>query len=334
VYRGLTVAVVVPAHNEELLIGQTVRTMPDLVDHVIVVDDASKDGTAEAAKAVGDPRTQVITLIENQGVGGAILTGHAEALVLDADVSVVMAGDAQMDPEYLPALLDPIASGEAQFTKGNRFYGRGSFAGMPRHRILGNVALSFLTKAASGYWNLFDPLNGYTAISREALARLDLTQVARRYEFENDMLIHLNILRVPAADVAIPARYGEEVSGINLRKQAPRAIRHLAKGFWSRIWWKYVMQSFSPVALMLFGGLALTTFGVAVSAWTVAHTLGPATASAGTVVLAVAPLLSGFHMLIYAMVLDIQETTNHRATSFEAKRPQTPPGPRSMSGSR
>lgn len=310
-YRGLTVAVVVPAHNEERLIGRTVSTMPDLVDHIIVVDDASSDDTAAAAKAVGDSRAQVITLIENQGVGGAILTGHAEALVLDADVSVVMAGDAQMDPDHLPALLDPIASGTAQFTKGNRFYGKGSFAGMPKHRIVGNLALSFLAKAASGYWNLFDPLNGYTAISRDALLRLDLAQIERRYEFENDLLIHLNIQRVRAADVAIPARYGDEVSGINLRKQAPRALRHLASGFWSRIWWKYVLQSFSAVALMLFGGLALTVFGVAVSAWTVAHTLGPATASAGTVVLAVAPLLSGFHMLIYSMVLDIQDNNSH-----------------------
>ena len=307
-YRGLTVAVVVPAHNEERLIGRTVASMPPLVDHIIVVDDASADDTAETAKAVGDSRVQVIRLIENQGVGGAILTGHETALTLDADVSVVMAGDAQMDPDYLPALLDPIASGQAQFTKGNRFYGRGSFDGMPKHRIAGNLGLSFLTKAASGYWNLFDPLNGYTAISREALLRLDMKRVSRRYEFENDLLIHLNILRVPAMDVAIPARYGEEVSGINLRTQAPRALSHLAKGFWTRIWWKYVLQSFSAVALMLFGGLALTGIGLAISAWTLAHTLGPATASAGTVVLAVAPLLSGFHMLIHAMVLDIQES--------------------------
>lgn len=307
-YKGLRVAVVVPAHNEERLIGRTVSTMPALVDHIIVVDDASTDGTAEAAKAVGDSRTDVLTLLENQGVGGAILTGHQTALALDADVSVVMAGDSQMDPDYLPALLDPIAAGQAQFTKGNRFYGRGSFDGMPKHRIAGNLTLSFLTKAASGYWNLFDPLNGYTAISREALQRLDLTRISRRYEFENDLLIHLNILRVPAVDVAIPARYGDEVSGINLRTQAPRALSHLAKGFWTRIWWKYVLQSFSAVALMLFGGLALTAFGLVVGAWTVAHTLGPATASAGTVVLAVAPLLSGFHMLIHAMVLDIQES--------------------------
>lgn len=307
-YKSLVIAVVVPAHNEERLIGRTVGTMPALVDHIIVVDDASSDDTAANAKAVDDDRLQVITLLENQGVGGAIITGHQQALVVGADVSVVMAGDAQMDPAFLPQLLDPIASGKADFTKGNRFYGKGSFAGMPRHRIFGNIALSFLTKAASGYWNLFDPQNGYTAISRPALERLPLNQISRRYEFENDMLINLNILRVPAVDVPIPAVYGEEVSGINLRTAGPRILHQLWSGFWNRIWWKYVLQSFSAVALMLFGGLALTASGLAVGVWTFANTLGPATASAGTVLLSVAPLLSGLHMLLFAMMLDIQES--------------------------
>lgn len=307
-YKSLIVAIVVPAHNEERLIGRTISTMPDLVDHIIVVDDASSDDTAANAKAVDDDRVQVITVLENQGVGGAIITGHQQALVVGADVSVVMAGDAQMDPAFLPQLLDPIAAGKAEFTKGNRFYGKGSFAGMPRHRIFGNIALSFLTKAASGYWNLFDPQNGYTAISRSALERLPLNQISRRYEFENDMLINLNILRVPAVDVPIPAVYGDEVSGIHLRTAGPRILRQLFTGFWSRIWWKYVLQSFSAVALMLFGGLALTTFGLAVGAWTVVNTLGPATASAGTVILSVGPLLTGMHMLLIALTLDIQES--------------------------
>lgn len=308
-YRSLVVSVVVPAHNEEKLIARTVSAMPALVDHVIVVDDASKDNTAEEAKSVGDSRVQVISLLENQGVGGAILTGHEQSLVLGADVSVVMAGDAQMDPAFLPNLLDPIADGRAQFTKGNRFYGRGSFAGMPRHRIVGNIALSFLTKAASGYWNLFDPQNGYTAISRSALERLPLREISRRYEFENDMLINLNILRVPAIDVPIPAVYGEEISGIRLSTAAPRLLGQLFRGFWTRIWWKYVLQSFSAVALMLFGGLALMGVGLVVGGWTVANTLGPETASAGTVLLSVTPLLTGLQMLMFALLLDIQESS-------------------------
>ena len=307
-YADLRVAVVVPAHNEEKLIGKVIKTMPDLVDHIIIVDDASTDETGRVAKDAADSRTEVMRLLENQGVGGAILAGHKRAMDMGADVSVVMAGDAQMDPDHLPALLDPIASGEAQFTKANRFYGFGSFDGMPRHRVIGNVGFSFLTKVASGYWNLFDPQNGYTAIHRSALERLPLDRISKRYEFENDLLIHLNILRVPARDVPIPAVYGDEVSGIRLHTAVPRILGQLHRGFWQRIWWKYVVQSFSAVALMLVGGLALTAAGTAVGIFILFNTIGEAQASAGTVVLSVAPLLSGFHMLLFAMLLDIQES--------------------------
>jgi glycosyltransferase involved in cell wall biosynthesis len=307
VYRDLRVAVVVPAHNEERLVGTVITTTPDLVDHIIVVDDASADTTSEVAQAAADARTEVHRLQENQGVGGAIVAGHRRALEIGCDVSVVMAGDAQMDPAFLPALLDPIADGDAQFTKANRFFGEGSFAGMPRHRVIGNIAMSFLTKAASGYWNLFDPQNGYTAIHRLALARLQLDRLSKRYEFENDLLIKLNVLRVPARDVPIPAVYGAEVSGLRVSKVAPRLLKLLFKGFWHRIWWKYVLQSFSAVALMFFTGLLLVVLGLAVSVFTIVNTLGPPVATPGTVLLAVAPLLSGLHFLVSALQLDIQE---------------------------
>ena len=305
----MRVAVVVPAHNESRLVGRVVTTSPQLVDHVIVVDDASTDGTADVARDTNDPRVEVIELPQNQGVGGAILTGHQRALQLDADVSVVMAGDAQMDPDHLPALLDPIADGFAQFTKANRFYAYGSFDGMPRHRVFGNVVMSFMTKAASGYWGLFDPQNGYTAIHRTALERLTIDRIAKRYDFENDLLIHLNILGVTARDVPIPALYGDEVSGLRLGKVAPALLVRLWRGFWHRIWRKYVLQSFSPVALMLFSGLALLLLGLAVGIFIIANTLGPPVASAGTVVMCVGPLLSGLHLLIFALFLDIQEGT-------------------------
>src|SRR5918995_901921 len=307
-YRGLTVAAVVPAYKEQEHIADVVRSMPELVDHIIVTDDASPDATAERARAAADGRTVVITLPQNQGVGGAVLTGHRAALDRGADVSVVMAGDGQMDPDFLPALLDPIADGRAQFTKANRFYGRGSFSGMPRGRVFGNIALSFLTKAASGYWNLFDPQNGYTAIHRDALDRLPWDQIARRYDFENDLLINLNILRVPAVDVPVPARYGREVSGMRLASVGPRIALRLIRGFWTRIWWKYVLQSFSAVALLLFTGLALMLVGLLVGIWIIVQTLGPPAASPGTVLLCVGPLLSGIHMLLFAMLLDIQES--------------------------
>jgi glycosyltransferase involved in cell wall biosynthesis len=306
-YRDLSVAVVVPAHNEERLVGKVVSTVPDFVDHTIVVDDASADATSEAVLAVNDDRVELIRLEQNSGVGGAILTGHQRALELGADVAVVMAGDAQMDPEFLPSLLDPIAEGVAGYTKANRFYGPGSFAGMPRHRIFGNIVLSFFTKAASGYWNLFDPQNGYTAVHRSALERLPFDRIAKRYEFENDMLIQLNILHVPARDVPIPASYGDEISGMRLTRVAPRIMTQLWRGFWHRMVWKYVLQSFSAVALMFFTGLMCLAFGTAVGVFTVMNTLGPPQASAGTVILAVAPFLTGIHFLVSAMFLDIQE---------------------------
>lgn len=308
-YHELRVAAVVPAYKEQEHIASVIRMMPDLVDHIVIVDDASPDDTAARAREAADARTVVVSLPQNQGVGGAILTGHRAALDLGADVCVVMAGDGQMDPDYLPALLDPIANGRAQFTKANRFYARGSFAGMPRTRVLGNIALSFFTKAASGYWNLFDPQNGYTAIHKDALARIPWNQIARRYDFENDLLINLNILRVSAVDVPVPARYGAEASGMNLATVGPRIAMRLFRGFWTRMWWKYVLQSFSAVALLFFSGLALMLIGLLIGVWIIVQTLGPPVASPGTVILCVTPLLSGWHMLLFAMLLDIQDST-------------------------
>ncbi len=307
-YKELTVAVVVPAYNEERLVGPTVGGIPDFVDHIIVVDDCSTDATAERAQAVGDQRMQLVRRQTNGGVGAAILDGHRMALELGADVSVVMAGDNQMDPAYLPALLDPIADEGIHFTKANRFYSREALAGMPAMRVFGNIVLSFATKAASGYWHLFDPQNGYTAIHRAALERLDLSRIAKRYEFENDLLISLNVLNVRSRDVPIPAVYRDEVSTLRLHQVAPRLTYLLFRGFWRRIFLKHVLLSFSPIAVLLFTGLALCTFGLAVGVVVIYETLGPPVASAGSVLLAVAPTLTGIHMLVNAMVLDIQES--------------------------
>jgi glycosyltransferase involved in cell wall biosynthesis len=307
-FQGHRIAAVVPAYREEKLIGRVIETMPDLVDHIVVVDDASPDATAEAARAVGDPRVTVLRLEDNRGVGGAVLAGHACAMELGADVNVVMAGDAQMDPDYLPQLLTPVTSGGYGFAKANRFFSSESFSGMPAHRIVGNVLLSFLTKLASGYWHLFDPQNGYTAIRRDVLARLPLTRIARRYSFENDLLVHLNILRVPAVDVPIPAVYGEEVSSIRLRRVVPELVRQLTAGFLRRVWMRYILSSFSPVALFLLVGALFTLVGAAIGAWVFLVTLGPPIATTGSVLLAVVPFLLGAQLLMFALVLDIQES--------------------------
>jgi glycosyltransferase involved in cell wall biosynthesis len=314
VYRNRTIAAVVPAFREEALIGRTISTMPDYVDHIVVVDDCSPDRTSEAALAVGDPRVTLIRHEVNTGVGGAIITGHRKAAELGADIDVVMAGDAQMDPAYLPDLLEPIIEGGLGFAKANRFFSLKSFESMPRYRIFGNIVLSFLTKLASGYWHLFDPQNGYTAITQDTLRRLPLNRIASRYSFENDLLINLNILRVPAIDVPIPAVYGEEVSTIKLKRVVPELVRLLLFGFWRRFFYKYVLWSFSPIALFVFAGLALVVFGGGWGIWVLAYTLGPPEASAGSVLLSVAPLLVGVQMLLYALMLDIQESPDQPMT--------------------
>jgi glycosyltransferase involved in cell wall biosynthesis len=307
-YRGLTVAAVVPAHDEEALIGQTVRSMPELVDHIIVIDDASADSTVETARATGDPRLEILTHERNAGVGGAIISGHRRAIGIGADVAVVMAGDAQMDPAYLPALLNPIVDDGFAFTKADRFFGFDSFAGMPRHRVIGNVLIGFLAKAATGYWNLFDPLNGYTATRTDALAKLPLERIRSDYAFECDILVYLNTIRARAMDVPIPARYRDERSGIRLFRESRKLLWSLFKGFWRRIVWRYVLWSFSPVAIFLFAGLALVGWAAVFGAWVVYETLGDPVASTATVLLSVGPLLVGINLLIVATVLDILET--------------------------
>ena len=304
-YKGLRVAVVIPAFDEEALIGQTVSSVPDIADHVIVVDDASTDATAEKARVAGDERLEVISHERNLGVGGAILTGHRRAIQLDADVSVVMAGDAQMDPDHLPALLDPIAEDGYDFAKANRFFDFDSYEGMPRTRAVGNVAVGFMAKASTGYWHLFDPLNGYTAVRTDRLKRLPLDRVRRDYSFECDLLTYLNIIGAKGKDVPVPAVYAEERSGIRLFSAGRKLMWSLWKGFWRRMLWKYLLWSFSPVAIFLFGGLALCLWGVGFGVGVAISTLGPPEASAAAVLISVGPLLVGINLLTVSWVLDV-----------------------------
>lgn len=307
-FKDKVIAAVVPAHNEEEHIATVIKTMPELVDHIVVVDDLSTDRTSEMAAGMGDSRLFLIRHERNTGVGGAIISGHEKALELDSDINVVMAGDGQMDPAYLPALLEPLVQDQYDFTKGNRFFSVKSFQGMPRHRIFGNIVLSFLTRLASGYWHMVDPQNGYTAIKRETLERLPLDRIAHGYQFENDILVHLNIIGAKILDVPIPARYGEEISGIRMRQVVPAISRLLFKGFWQRVFWKYVLWSFSPIALFLFAGLALCAWGFGFGVWVLLQTLGPSVATTGTVLLSMVPLLIGIQFLIAFLVLDIYET--------------------------
>jgi glycosyltransferase involved in cell wall biosynthesis len=221
-YRDLAVAVVIPAFNEHRAIADTVATVPGFVDRVIVVDDASADDTAQRAEAAAGRRAhpaavEVIRHPANRGVGGAIATGYRRALALGVDVAAVMAGDGQMDPDDLPALLEPIADGAADYVKGNRFLHPAIWTTMPASRIVGNVLLSAATRVTSGYRHVFDSQCGYTAIRRAALERIALDELWTRYGYPNDLLSRLRIAEVRVVDVPVRPIYGEHwKSGIHL----------------------------------------------------------------------------------------------------------------------
>ena len=214
--EGKTIAVVVPAYNEERLVARAVAQIPAFVDHVVVVDDASTDGTVAALEAVSSrPGYELVRHAANRGVGGAIVTGYERSLTLGADVAVVMAGDAQMDPADLPRLVAPIAAGDADYVKGDRLSWPGVFQAMPFARFLGNHVLTALTRLSSGYREVRDSQCGYTAIGRSALARLDLAAVHARYGYPNDLLAHLFTSGARLAQVPVRPIYGEELSGIS-----------------------------------------------------------------------------------------------------------------------
>src|SRR5215471_17379128 len=308
-YKDSRIAVVVPARNEASHIGGVISSMPPLVDHIIVVDDCSDDGTADHARAIGDSRVTILTTPAQSGVGGAMVAGYGRAIELAAGIVVKMDGDGQMPPEYLPALLDAIVDDGYDYSKGNRFLAGESLKAMPAHRVLGNIILTFMTKMASGYWHVFDPQNGYTAIRLGALKTIDLERVRPDYFFENDMLIQLNFLRYRVKDVAIPARYGDEESEINLFKVGLTFPVRLLRKFFYRIIQKYVLRDFSPIALFLFLGLALFVWGAGLGLYLWGRTIvtGLPTAT-GTIMLSLLPLILGFQLILQAIVLDIQES--------------------------
>lgn len=303
------IAVVIPAYRVEAQIAEVLRGMPEFVSWIVVVDDCSPDDTGAIveAEAQRDPRIRLLRHEVNRGVGDATLTGYEEARRLGADVVVKMDGDGQMDPRHLPALVNPITRGQADYTKGNRFLHARELYSMPLARRVGNLGLSFLTKLASGYWSLFDPTNGYTAIHAALIPLLSAKGIARRYFFESSMLLELSLLRAVVRDVYIPARYGDETSHLSPLKTLCRFPTALLKGFLRRLWIQHFVRDFSIASLYLIAGLVLlfsgTTFGAVhwyISAWL--HTATPT----GTVMLAALAVMLGVQFLLHAIGLDIQ----------------------------
>jgi len=301
------VAVVVPAHDEEKLIAETIGTIPYFVDRIIVVDDASKDGTVTVLKGLGDERLIVVEHERNQGVGAAIVTGYERARDERIDVTAVMAADAQMDPADLETLVRPVAQGEVDYAKANRLFTGQAWEVIPRYRYLGNALLSLLTKIASGYWHVADSQSGYTAVSLEYLDLLDLERLYPRYGFPNDMLVHLNVWNGRVRDYPSKPIYGVgERSGIRLRKVVPTISWLLFKAFWWRLWNKYVIRDFHPLVFfyVLGGFMGLLGLGLGIAEVVLRISGNPITPA--TIVLVALLLIFGLQFTLFAMWFDME----------------------------
>jgi len=313
VLDGKSVAVVVPAYREAQLIADTLRGVPAFVDRVYVVDDASDDGTADAARALGDSRVEVLRHEQNGGVGASIVTGYKRALADGADVTAVMAADNQMDPDDLQQLVRPVAAGEVDYAKANRLVSGEAWKVIPRSRYLGNAVLSLLTKIASGYWHVADSQSGYTAISRDTLAALDLDRVYRKYGFPNDMLVHLNVYNARVRDFPSRPVYGVgEQSGIKIRSVVPRISWLLLKGFLWRLREKYVIRDFHPLVFFYALGIVMTIVGLALGIVETVLRIAGNDVSVGTVVLVALLLIAGSQFTLFAMWFDMESNKDLR----------------------
>jgi glycosyltransferase involved in cell wall biosynthesis len=315
VIEGKRVAVVVPAHNEEQLLPVTLAAVPDFVDRIIVVDDASHDGTVGRARAAAaaDPRIAVLAREQNGGVGAAIVTGYKRALEEAIDVTCVMAADNQMDPGDLEAIVLPVARGEVDYAKANRLVSGQAWRLIPRHRYLGNAVLSLLTKIASGYWHVADSQSGFTAVSLPMLEQLDLDRLYARYGFPNDMLVHLNVWNARVRDVPSRPVYGVgEQSGMRLYRVVPAISLLLFKAFWWRLWQKYVIRDFHPLVFFYVLGILMSVAGFALGVAEVVLRIQGNPIPAATIVLVALLLIFGSQFSLFAMWFDMESNKDLR----------------------
>jgi glycosyltransferase involved in cell wall biosynthesis len=336
-YEGARVAVLVPAYNEVGQIAGVVDSMPDFVDHVVVIDDASTDGTGDLVTELAEtnPRVESFRLTENQGVGGALAVGYAWARDAGVDIAVTMDGDGQMDPDDIAALIEPIVAGRADFTKGNRLTTLTDLRPIPRLRLLGNVLLSVLTKIATGYWSIADSQSGFSAAGRYALESIAWDRVYRRYGRPNDALWHASMVGCRAADVPIRSRYGiGETSTMSLPHVAPRLLWLLFRRFWRRMFLKHVLIDFHPMVFLFLYSVVAGISSVLLLPWVVYWfvTTGrfPQLATIALVVGAatsVNALFLGFWMDLHAnrhISLPLQSPAGRRSRAWEPDTARTP----------
>lgn len=304
------VGVVIPAYKvRDQILGVLAGVGPE-VSHIFVVDDQCPVATGTLVEEqCTDPRVRVIRRSVNGGVGAAVKTGYRAALEAGCDVVVKVDGDGQMDPALIPRLIQPILSGRADYAKGNRFFNPEDVRQMPRGRLFGNAVLSFASKASSGYWQTFDPTNGFTAIHRTALSLLPLDKIADRYFFESDMLFRLGTIRAVVQDVPMRAQYGDEISGLHIRRiLLPFMVGHL-KAITKRIAYLYYLRSFSVASIELLLAVPLILFSLiyGLSTWAGAASQGAA-ATSGQVMIAALPLIVAVQLLLAFIQYDVAST--------------------------
>ena len=312
-FEDKRVGVVVPAYDEEALIAATLGGIPSLVDQIIVVDDGSTDRTRECALELGDPRVEVLSHERRSGVGAATVTGYRRALADGMDVVVVLNGDNQMDPEDLPTLVAPVARGELDYSKANRLSTGQAWQLIPKTRFFGNAILSMLTKVASGYWHIADSQSGYTVISRGMLEQLDLDHVYTNYGFPNDMLVHLNVWNARVRDFPSRPIYGVgERSDMRYRHVVPRIAWLLVRGFFWRLWEKYVKRDFHPLVFFYVMGFIATVAGVLLGLVVVGYRIAGYSIPIATVVLVALLVISGLQFTLFAMWFDMESNKDLR----------------------
>lgn len=306
----LRIAVIIPCFNVRSHILSVISQIGESIDRIIVVDDCCPESSGNLIKAqCNDPRVMVIFNKKNLGVGGAVIQGYQEAINLGMDIAIKIDGDGQMDPALIPLFIKPLIDGAADYTKGNRFFNLDALSAMPIKRLYGNALLSFITKFSSGYWNIFDPTNGYTAIQVSILKQLPLTKISNRYFFESDMLFRLNTLQAVVLDIPIDAKYGSEKSNMKISKIIPEFMHKNITNFLKRIFYNYYLRDMSIASVELPLGFILFIFGLVYGGigWLKAVDTGLPTAT-GTIMLSALPILMGLQLILAFIAYDISAT--------------------------
>jgi dolichol-phosphate mannosyltransferase len=301
------IAAIIPCYRVKAqILGVIARVGPE-VHRIYVVDDACPEGSGEHVRThCTDPRVTVLRNAENLGVGGAVMAGYEAALRDGCGILVKVDGDGQMDPALIPRFVRPILAGQADYTKGNRFWDLTHIGQMPTVRLVGNAALSFMAKLSTGYWNLFDPTNGYTAIHARVARHIPMGKVSRRYFFETDILFRLNIVRAVVVDVPMHASYGDETSNLRIRRVVGEFLVKHVRNFFKRIAYNYFLRDMTVASLELVLGAALLLFGLAFGGWHWWRSLAVGTLTPlGTIMLSALPTLVGLQMLLAFIGFDV-----------------------------